>query len=423
MTTIDLPYGKSSLPLRLDAPFDLYQPIPERQPEDPDRLVQHSLAQPLGIAALERFRGAQSACIAINDKTRPVPYQHLLMPLIDRLNGIGIPDHQIILLVATGTHAPASQNEIETIVPAPLLSRKDIRILSHNCDDSAQLTYLGQTRRKTPVWINSIFYNSDLRIVTGNIEPHHFMGYSGGVKSAAIGLTGRETINSNHAMLGEPHAVMGEFDRNPMRQDVEEIGAMIGVHFALNVLLNSEFELLEVLWGDPRHVMQAGIQRARALWFTPIQDRYDLIIASAGGHPKDINLYQAQKAFTHAALFARPGAAIILAAACPEGIGSPRAEQFARTVHMPAQAIEAFTKSGFQIGPHKVYQLALQAAQNTLFLISEMPSETAAQFFLQPINDLPRAVQAALNRMKPQPRIAVLPHATAMIPVFEPSET
>lgn len=422
MALIELPYGQTKLQFSLDKNFDFFEPVPEPQSTAPDCIVQSSLAHPLGQKNFESFATATTACIAINDKTRPVPYHYLLMPLIHRLNEFGISDQNITLLIATGTHTPASKKDIDQTIPREVLSRHAIRILSHNCDDIEQLIFLGHTRRGTPVWVNKTFYYSDIRIVTGNIEPHHFMGYSGGVKSAAIGLTGRETINKNHAMLGEPFTMMGEFERNPMRQDVEEIGAMIGVHFALNVLLNSHFEILEAFWGDPQRVMQAGIQRARALWFTPLKTQYDLVIASAGGHPKDINLYQAQKAITHAALFAKLGGTIVLAAACPDGIGSPPAEQFANTIHSPTQAIEIFRYSGFQIGPHKVYQLALQALKNTLILVSELPAEKVARFFFHPSKDIGQALQVTFKQISPDAKIAVLPHATTMIPIFDSSE-
>ncbi|MEN4013177.1 MAG: nickel-dependent lactate racemase [Bellilinea sp.] len=419
MSILHLPYGNTTLPMQLQAPYDLFIPRAEVIPANPAQIILQSLNHPVGDCRLEFFRGAKTASITVNDKTRPVPYQHLLPPLLNRLNEIGIADQNITLIIATGTHAPANSREIEQILPASVLSRPEIEIVPHNCDDPAKLVYLGLTTRGTPVWVNKMYHNSDLRIVTGTIEPHHFMGFSGGVKSAAIGLAGRETINKNHAMLGDPFSVIGEFERNPMRQDVEEIGRLIGVHFALNVLINSNHEILDVLSGDPLEVMRAGIDRAQKLWFTAINSPYDLVIASAGGHPKDINLYQAQKAISHAALFAKPGGEILLVAACPEGIGSAHAEQFARTVHDPTQAIDQFSRSGFKIGPHKVYQVALQSMRNKIFLVSELAPDVVSRFFLIPVNDLSSGLQAALDNASANSRIAVLPFATATIPILK----
>ena len=76
--------------------------------------------------------------------------------------------------------------------------------------------------------------------MVGNIEPHQFVGFSGGVKTAAIGLAGAETINRNHALMTHPDSRLGEYETNPARQDVEEIGRKVGIHLALNAILNQQ---------------------------------------------------------------------------------------------------------------------------------------------------------------------------------------
>ena len=81
------------------------------------------------------------------------------------------------------------------------------------------------------MWVNRTYHEADLRIVVGDIEPHQFPGFSGGVKSAAIGLAGKATMNTNHAMMSDPKAQIGRYDDNPCRQDIEEIGQMMGVHY------------------------------------------------------------------------------------------------------------------------------------------------------------------------------------------------
>ena len=152
-----------------------------------------------------------------------------------------------------------------------------------------------------------MFGQADLRIVVGNLEPHQFMGFSGGVKTAAIGLGGRDTINQNHALMLDPHSDLARYDDNPARQDVEEAGRLIGVHFALNVVINESKQIVRVLAGDPRAVMQEGMPLVLQIYQVRVAAPFDVLIASPGGHPKDINLYQAQKALGHAARVTRKG--------------------------------------------------------------------------------------------------------------------
>ena len=109
----------------------------------------------------------------------------------------------------------------------------------------------------TPIWSNKAYVGSDFKIVVGNIEPHQFVGFSGGVKSAAIGLAGVKTINHNHALMTHPDSQLGEYENNPALQDVEEIGKKMGIHLALNAILNQNKQIVHVLAGDPRAVMRA----------------------------------------------------------------------------------------------------------------------------------------------------------------------
>ena len=118
---------------------------------------------------------------------------------------------------------------------------------------------LGKTRLGTPVQVNRLFAQADLRLVLGNLEPHQFMGFSGGVKTAAIGLGGRDTINHNHALMLDPRSDLARYEDNPARQDVEEIGRMMGVHFALNAVINESKQIVRVLAGEPQAVMRQGI--------------------------------------------------------------------------------------------------------------------------------------------------------------------
>jgi nickel-dependent lactate racemase len=419
MTTYRIPYGHDERQLDISGNYYVDVIAPADYPAAPDALavIRKSIQHPVGGFSLENFRDAKSAAIAINDKTRPVPHQYLLPPLLETLIGLGIAKENIKLIIATGTHLPMPVEELSQILPPDII--KNFSIISHNSDDSPNLVELGTTRHGTHVLVNRCFNESDLRVVVGNIEPHHFMGFSGGVKSAAIGLAARDTINQNHAMLTDPDARIAEYERNPMRQDVEEIGKLMGVHFALNAVLNGKKQIVQAFAGDPLAVMQEGIKLARQVCQTPVHTKYDLIIASPGGHPKDINLYQAQKALTHASLIARDGATVILAAACPEGSGSRSYEQFMDGISSHEAVFEKFTREGFHIGPHKAFQIAREAVRLRILLVSEMPNELTKRLLLFSTDDLQKAFSLATERSNDNLRIAILPRATNTIPDFQ----
>ena len=416
MSTYRLPYGKSALELTLpDRPgweVCLLAPREVAPAPEPRAAVEDALdSQPIS-------RSGETVVVAINDKTRPVPHDVLLPPLLRRLEGLGYGPERITLLIATGTHLPMREDEFVSVVPPAVLARYPV--YSHDCDDMTQLVGLGRTARGTPVAVNRRWHDAGLRVVVGNIEPHQFMGFSGGVKSAAVGLTARATINANHAMMTAAGAEINRFGDNPCRQDVEEIGRIIGVHYALNAVLNDHKQIVHALAGAPSDVMAQGIPLLRAIYEVKVDEPFDLVFVTPGGRPKDINLYQAQKAFAHATMIARPGATVVLVAECPEGTGSAGYEKWmaAHAFISHEAVLDAYAAEGYRIGPHKAWQIARDATRVNLMFMSAMPRDLAEKLLLNPVASLDEAVGCALAALPGRARIAVMPFANATIPVL-----
>jgi nickel-dependent lactate racemase len=306
--------------------------------------------------------------------------------------------------------------EFPDILPPEILSR--YKIVSHDSENRSLHIYLGETSRGTPVWANKSYVQSDFKIVVGNIEPHQFAGFSGGVKSAAIGLSALETINRNHSLMTHPNSQLGTFESNPARQDIEEIGQKIGVHLALNAVLNQDKQIVHALAGDPYLVVQQGVELSLQVCQVVVRQKYWLVISSPGGHPKDINVYQAQKGLAHAARITHPGGTVILTAACPEGAGSLHYESWIQGKRSYAEVLQCFGTEGFRIGPHKAYQIARDASQLRLFFCSDMDPALARFLLLNPAGDLQAALEIALADLPAGERIGILPHASSTIPYW-----
>ena len=414
-----LPFGNGSLDIDLASAgarqltVETIAPRASDPAADPLAEVESALA----AAALPAYSGGGCA-IAINDRTRPIPHDVLLPPLLRVLERAGVAPADIVLVIATGTHPPMPPEQFPDVVPRDILER--YRVICHDAHREEQLAFLGETARGTPIWVNAEYLRRELRVVVGGIEPHQFVGFSGGAKSAAIGLGGYPTVTRNHSMMVEPLARIGRCDDNPCRQDIEEIGRRIGVHFALNVVLTAKKQIVRAFAGVPAEVMRQGIPEVRRLNQVLVERPFDLVIVSPGGHPKDLNVYQAQKALAHATLIARRGAAIVVAAACPDGAGSPAYEAWMQDPAMVSHeaVLKRFAREGYRIGPHKAFMISRDSLACRVLFHSHMPDDLARRLLLTPAPDLQRAVDEAVAALPAGSRIAVMPMANATIPVL-----
>ena len=419
MTQHQIPYGKTQLTFALPDALHVERlaPTPIPPVPDPAHAVRAALDHPLGDFRFEHFARAQSVAIAINDKTRPVPLAILLPPLLQKLAQVHIPDTAITLLIGVGTHTPMAPREFSDLLPPDILAR--YRVVSHDCDDAARNIFLGETQRGTRVICNREYAQADLRIALGDIEPHQFMGFSGGVKSAAVGVTARETIAHNHALMLESNAYQGRYDDNPARQDCEAIGKLIGVQCALNSVIDEHKQIVGVFAGDPVAVMRAGMPLAIAVYRVPVAAKFDLLIISAGGHPKDLNVYQAQKALGHSIPVLNPGGTIIWVAACPEGSGGQKYEEYVAQFSSHQAVIEHFRSAAFQLGNHKAFQIARDVTQARVMMITELPPALARKLLLPRVASLEAALTTALRDLPANARVGIMPLGNVTIPTIE----
>ena len=421
MTSIQLKYGRGTISCTLpdEQPVQWIYPPSVSPAPDPALLVKQSLLHPSGEICEHKLTSDTRVAIAVNDKTRPVPHPVLLPPLLEWLHSHGVPDENITFFIASGTHVPMEPGEFSQVLPESLTEKYPI--IAHDCQDKSNLTYLGQTAcNQTPVWVNTRFYQSGYRIVVGNIEPHHFMGFSGGVKTASIGLTGLETIQKNHALMIDPGCETARVIDNPMRKDVEEIGQMIGVDLAVNAVLNEKREIVRVLSGEPASVFADGITSSREVSQMSVSTPFSLVIASAGGYPKDINFYQAQKAMTNAALVVRDNGVLILAAEYIEGAGSKGFTDFMYNTASPAEVLVKFAASSFAIGMHKAFLTCRILDRIKVILVSSLEPSLVRSWHMLPAPTLQDAVTLAFDDF-PQGNkpLAVMPYAVNTVPLVQ----
>lgn len=419
MQTLEVPYGRGKqicyIPDSVQCVYaKLRQVEPEQQADDE---VAKALDRMIGDINWNKLKAAKSIAVAVSDITRPVPSRIILEQLLPWLKKHGVSEDRVMVFVGGGLHRPANAEDMNYIFGERLLSRIS-KFVAHNADDAGMLSFLGNSSMGTPVYVNKDFAGAGFKIVTGMVDAHQFMGFTAGVKGAVIGLAGRPTITRNHARLLEPGAELGRIEGNPARLDLEDIGRIIGVDMIVNVVLNDKKQVINAVAGDPVLAQRKAVEVAKSIFGVQVAPA-DIVIASPGGFPKDINLYQAQKAMTPAMQTVKKGGTIILVAECMEGTGEESFEKEMGNYKNADQVLDSFRRKEFEIGPHKAYLWARTVAKARVIIVSQnISSGLAKTLMVESASTLQDAVDIALTGHDTA-TLMVMPNASSVIPIFD----
>ncbi len=422
LTTLKLPYGHGTVSTQVPTAAIQAILVPLQQggdpsPDDEARILDEALARPVGTPRLRNLaRPGQKVAIVTSDLTRPCPSERLLPPVLAELAAAGVSDRDVTVVLALGLHRPMTAAEMEAAV-GPEMCRR-LSIVNHDPQDTVRL---GVTAAGTPVEIHRPVVEADFRICLGNLELHYFAGYSGGAKAILPGCASRAAVNANHAMMVRPEAAAGRLEDNPVRADLEEGVALLGVDFILNVVVDGLHRIVGAVAGDVMAAHRQGCQMVAQRGMVGIERRADLVLASAGGYPKDVNLYQAQKALDNAAHAVRDGGILILVAECPEGLGNKTFEAWMTGAGSPDELL-ARIQQEFVLGGHKAAAIAAVQKRASICLVSALPEDLVRRCGLVPFASLDGAVSAALGELGPNPRLLVLPQGGSVLPVIRGKE-
>lgn len=411
--TILIPYGRDCLNLSISNEnlLGVFSPNVIGASAEPEDLLRKALSNPIESPPLKEIaKGRSKAVILVSDITRPAPTRLLLPPLLDELEGAGLDLSSVRIVVATGLHRGHTEQEKRSLVADSIF--ESVVVEDHSPENCVNC---GMTKNGLPVEINRTVAEADLIICTGNIDPHYFVGYTGGAKAVMPGVSSKRAITETHSMMTLPGAEVGKVEGNPVRAAIEEVGDRVGIDFILNVVLNERKEIVASVAGHHVHAHRVGCSIADRVFKVHVPEEADIVVAGAGGFPKDINLYQAQKALDNAKLMVRKGGTIILVAECAEGFGDKAFESWITGARNPDEVIEKM-KCQFVMGGHKALAIALIVKRANVILVSSLDYAVAAQAFLTPSSNVSNALEQSLAKHGPDARIAVLPYAGSTVP-------
>ena len=354
--------------------------------------VRRALEEPIGSPRLgEIVRPGEKIAIVTSDITRPMPTDKVMPALLDELYAAGVKGEDVTLVFALGSHRKHTDEERKRL--AGERAWKEIACVD---SDPADCVHMGVTAAGTPVDITRAVAEADRRICLGNIEYHYFAGYSGGAKAIMPGVSTRDAIQSNHSMMVRPEAVCG-------------------IDFILNVVLSEHKEIIRAVAGHPVKAHRAGCAFLDRLYLKELPQGADIVLVSQGGAPKDLNLYQTQKALDNARHAVNPGGVIVLIGSCKEGLGERVFEEWMTQSESPRAMIERIGRD-FQLGGHKAAAIAMTLEKADVYLVSDLEPDFVRSIFLTPQPSVQAALNAAFEKLGPDATALAMPYGGSTLP-------
>ena len=414
-----LRYGKGEIRFPLEADWVAEELKIKDYPmlANPAAAIRQAIREPIQSPPLrEIIKPGETVCFIVNDTTR-VANSHIFMPiLLDELNDVGVPDRDMFIIFALGAHHELSQDEMTRLVGSPVAQR--VSMYNSIARDPAQFKKVGTTSRGNDVYFHHRAVEADHIVLTGSIVYHFMAGFGGGRKALFPGVAAYETIRRNHALMLEPEAGLGKLQGNPVYEDQIEGTEMLRPSFLLNVVLNEKHDFLKIFAGDYIQAHLEGCRRVEMIYGTEISRPADLVIASCGGYPKDINVYQLQKTMDNAWLAVRDGGVVVLLGECVEGAGSDQYLQWMKEYKTP-ERIEEKIRANFVVGGHKAYAVTRLMKKAQFVLLSGLDPDLARTLLFTPARGMEEALRIAMGKVGPKPRIILMPQGSLTVPLIK----
>ncbi|MHC4510104.1 MAG: nickel-dependent lactate racemase family protein, partial [Planctomycetota bacterium] len=410
MREIAIPYGQTTKTVRIPERNLAWVEGPRYVPpvNDLAEAVRRAISSPIGAPSLKELvaQHGTKTMILVDDGTRSTPQKLILPILLDELSAAGVKDEEITVLIALGTHRPMNKIECVDRYGREVTDRVTVMNLPQ---DPASFVDLGTTPLGVPIHVSRLYLESELSIAVGNIIPHMYAGWAGGAKMVQPGVTDHVTTAQTHLMAGtRVYEILGQVD-NPVRKEMEQIALKTGLTCIVNVVLNSEEEIIAVVAGHPVEAHRAGVQIARPVYTIELDEQADIVVA--GAHPADRDLWQGFKPINACGMLVKDGGTLILVIAAPEGIAPDHPELVELGTTPQDEVLELLKAGKISNGVAAATYLALVQTRRRADIIAVTEGFTnrqANRIGLQSTSSFEEALEWALARHGDQAHIGVV---------------
>ena len=391
-----LKYGRGHVPVEIadSVEVDVIEPSLLPALSDVHDGLLTAVEHPIGSAPLRELIPPEGeVAIVVSDRTRPCAYPAILPLFLDYLNAQGLPDERMFLLVAYGAHRQHTDRENRDFYGEKVMRR--LRLFHHDCRDESGLVHVGFTPRGTPVRLNERYLEAAMSVIVAGVGFHYFAGFGGGRKVVFPGLASEQGILRNHRIFVESaegslpriRDFRGKLESNPLHADLMDAAAMAPPTFLVNLCLNCEGNVSRIFAGNWEESHRRACQFLLETRLS-LPRRYDLVVASCGGHPKDVNLIQAHKTIDNAFALVRPGGVLLILASCEDGIGSDTFLEWFE--HGDLRAMQKALLKKYSMNGGTALALKAKTDACDIHLHSFLESAVVERMGLRPVSNLRR---------------------------------
>ena len=422
---IPLKYGATEMTLAVEEKniLQVIESNPVAFDKTEEEIIQAALEHPIGSARLsELVHDGETVCIVIPDLTRAWQKTDKYLPfLVAELNRGGVRDEDILFICALGTHRKLTAEEHDVLLGSQLAGR--FKVVDHDCFDKDNLVYVGKTTFGTPVSLNKTALACDHIVLAGGVVYHFLAGWAGGRKYILPGISAYETVMANHALSlnpvrGEgahPDVRSGYVDTNLIHLDMVEAASFARPTFLFNVV-TAENRIAGAVAGHYLLAHEQGRDMVDAIDGVYIEEKADLVIASAGGSPKDVNLYQSIKTLINAREATKPGGSMIIMTESPEGLGGNEDVRKMILDYDTVLAREDELRADYSISKYVGYYFCESADKFDLILVSSLEPDLLKKANIKIVKTLDEALALVYAKRGRDLKVHVMPHGANTLP-------
>lgn len=338
--------------------------------------------------------------------------KEMVSALLKRLEKGGVKNEDVTIIIALGSHRKQKPEEWRSMLGDEIVD--NYRVVDHETRDKSQLVHVGDTSKNTPVEVNKTVAESDRVVIACATALHYFAGYSGCRKSILPGVCSVDTINRNHRFSMEPGVETGVLEGDPVHEDMLEAARMVGADFVLNVVQNVKKEIVKAFAGDLEETHAEAVKVVDSMYKikVPLNNPPDVVVCSAGGHPKDMNLYQSLKAVENMRPVVKEEGVIIMLAECREGIGSDRFRDMFKN-SSSLEEMKAKINEEFVVGDQKTFFFVKALEKADIYVMTELDDQRLSEFRIKPCRDLNKLVESLKHDGK---TVLAVPNGGTVLP-------